>query len=591
MKQKQIKVPQITPVSNKGPRNAFDLSQRNLFHAPVGALLPVHSLELMPGDHVSLKISDFMRVMPCNSAAFIDCKGVYETFFVPYSQLWKPWHQFITSMNDFNNTLLANKHLYNGVAVPPFNIPYINMTALFNQMMAGTVPNSDAFGYDLKYGFYRLADLLGYGRCVKADGTTGLWNTGAPMPTSMPVNLFRFAAYQKIYQDVYRNTQYEDYDVYSFELSDLADGLNDVAGSVLNAKRQKSLFQMRYRNYGLDLLTNIRPACLVDAYSSAAINALKPSTYQEQWAGGQVYAAKDDGQSIYTDASTAKINDVGIQGLDESIVSVRTLRAAFAYQNLLDTMGRAPKTYKDQMKAIYGVDIPVGLEGKVQYVGGVESPYQFGDVTNTAVSADDHSNTVPYQTGLGGTVVKGTGSGSGYMEFDAPDHGILMTIYSVIPENQYDGLRIDPFNAKTSRTNYYIPQYDHIGMQPLYQSAVTLRNDTLSGTTHVNNAMSNALGWQPRYSEYKTAIDINHGQFISGDSLSSYCSNRTRTAAITMDWLSSLALRDLKITPNIFDSIFKVSYNGKESTDPFFGSVQINVTKVSNMDRESLPNV
>ena len=49
MKQKQIKVPQITPVINKGPRNAFDLSQRHLFTAPVGALLPVQSTELMPG--------------------------------------------------------------------------------------------------------------------------------------------------------------------------------------------------------------------------------------------------------------------------------------------------------------------------------------------------------------------------------------------------------------------------------------------------------------------------------------------------------------------------------------------------------------
>lgn len=591
MKQKQIKVPQITPVSNKGPRNAFDLSQRNLFHAPVGALLPVHSLELMPGDHVSLSISDFMRVMPCNSAAFIDCKGVYETFFVPYTQLWKPWHQFITSMQDYNNALLATKHLSNGLAVPPVTIPYINMSALFNQMMAGTLPNNDAFGYDMKYGFFRLADLLGYGRCVKSDGVSTIFNTGAPMPTSMPVNLFRFAAYQKIYQDVYRNTQYEDFDVYSFELSDLADGYNDVAGATLNAARQKSLFQLRYRNYGLDLLTNIRPACLVDAYSGAAINAIHPKTYQEGWSSGQMTAVDDSGSGFDNAVRGRLVNDVVASDLGSGNVSVRTLRAAFAYHSLLDTIGRAPKTYKDQMRAIYGVDIPVGLEGKVQYVGGIDSPFQFGDVTNVSYAQDDAAESVPYRNGLGASVVKGTGSGSGTMEFDAPDHGILMTIYSVIPQNQYDALRIDPFNLKSGRSDYYIPQYDHIGMQPLYQSAITLRNNQLSGTTHVNNAMTNALGWQPRYSEYKTAVDINHGQFMQGDALSDYASNRARAVSSSMDWLTSLSLRDLKITPNIFDSIFKVSYNGKESTDPFFGSVQFNVVKVSDMDRQSLPNV
>ena len=57
------------------------------------------------------------------------------------------------------------------------------------------------------------------------------------------------------------------------------------------------------------------------------------------------------------------------------------------------------------------------------------------------------------------------------------------------------------------------------------------------------------------------------------------------------NWLTDLRLRDLKINPNIFDSIFKVAYNGKDTTDPFYGSVQFNIIKVSNMDRQSMPNV
>ena len=170
MKQKQIKVPQITPVSNKGPRNAFDLSQRHLFTAPVGALLPVQSTELMPGDHVSMKITDFMRVMPCNSAAFIDCKGSYETFFVPFSQLWKPWNQFITSMQDYNSTLLSNKNLSNGSPVPPFLLPTVDFAQLADYIN-NTSSDVDDFGYKLCYGFNRLADLLGYGKYCKSDGS------------------------------------------------------------------------------------------------------------------------------------------------------------------------------------------------------------------------------------------------------------------------------------------------------------------------------------------------------------------------------------------------------------------------------------
>ena len=53
------------------------------------------------------------------------------------------------------------------------------------------------------------------------------------------------------------------------------------------------------------------------------------------------------------------------------------------------------------------------------------------------------------------------------MQFDVPEDGIILTIYSIIPRNFYDGTRIDPFVRKTSRTDFYIPQYDKLGMQPL----------------------------------------------------------------------------------------------------------------------------
>ena len=589
MKQKQIKVPQITPVSNKGPRNAFDLSQRNLFHAPVGALLPVHSLELMPGDHVSMKITDFMRVMPCNSAAFIDCKGSYETFFVPFSQLWKPWNQFITSMQDYNSTLLANKNMISGSAVPPYLLPTADLAQFgkyINETMQAGI--TDEFGYKLSYGFNRLVDLLGYGKMYKSDGSK-LWDAvNSPYPSVVTINLFRFLAYQKIYQDVYRNTQYEKFDVGSFNIDDFNSGLN----SLTDDDRLRRMFSLRYRNYGLDLLSNIRPSVLVDAYSAQSVSALQPNVYQT-WGEAFPNVVNDAGSVPQNGTVDNKIDDVIMSHIDASgDFSIRSLRAAFAYQNLLDTMGRAPKTYKDQMKAIFGVDVPMGMEGKVQYVGGVDSSFQFGDVTNTAISASDTTASSPYNNGLGASVVKGVASGSGYMEFDAPIHGVLMTIYSVIPQNQYDSTRLDPFNQKKTRSDYFLPQYDHLGMQPLYQSAVTMRNSSLVGSTKVNQSLTRALGWQPRYSEYKTAIDINHGQFTDDGPLKFYTSDRSRgTTQQDWTWLTDLHLRDLKINPNIFDSVFKVAYNGKETTDPFYGSVQFNITKVSNMDRQSMPNV
>ena len=72
------KVPLIKPSRANRPRNAFDLSQRHLFTAPAGALLPILTMDLMPHDHVEISATDFMRTLPMNSAAFMSMRGVYE---------------------------------------------------------------------------------------------------------------------------------------------------------------------------------------------------------------------------------------------------------------------------------------------------------------------------------------------------------------------------------------------------------------------------------------------------------------------------------------------------------------------------------
>lgn len=584
---RNIKVPQIKAVANKTPRNAFDLSQAHNFTAPVGGLVPLCPIHVRAGDHVSLNIQDFMRVMPCNSAAFVDCKGVYETFFVRYSQLWKMYDQFITSMADYKSALFANMYpSSSGALAPPIKIPSVTTTFLNSAFTTGF--GTDIFGFPQNPNLNRMLDNLGYGPFYKSDGTTAFWTQGTnPFPIT-DVNLFPILAYQKIYSDVYRNSQYEPYDPLTFNIDDWVSGNNTPTQA-----RLSKIFNFRYRNYGLDLLTNIRPSVLVDAYTGSSLYALVPDVGQHDWStSGDPNPVNESGISVGNDNHDAPVSDVMANlGETATSISVRSLRASFAYQKLLDIMGRAPKTYKDQMKAVYGVDVQDGRDGRVSYLGGIDSPFQFGDVVNTAISASDTTASSPYSNGLGASVSKGTASGNGSMQFDVPEDGIILTIYSIIPRNFYDGTRIDPFVRKVSRTDFYIPQYDRLGMQPLYQSDVTSLSAIGTAPNAVNQSRTHALGWQPRYSEYKTAIDINHGQFINGEPLAYFTSNRCRNLFSAHNWLTGLSLRDLKINPNIFDSVFKVGWNGKPTTDPFYGTVQFNIIKVSNMDVDSMPNV
>lgn len=559
----KFKFPKISVSPHKGPRNAFDLSQRHLFTAPLGMLLPVLSLHAKPNDHFDIDANDFMRTMPMNSTAFVDCKGVYEFFFVPYSQLWHGFDQFITSMNDFGSGLLSK--VYDGNF--PSKVPIFSLKSVITSL------DKSVYAADI----HRMFSLLGYGNYWNSNDGKLIKDVLIP---DVQVNAFPFAAYQKIYQDFYRNTQYEPYDV-SFSLDTAFGG---VLFSGDDSKRTDLFFRPRFRNYGMDYLTNIRPNAL---FSGKLPEDLRPNSF--------------------VDNSFSQFDSQGKVGAPVlgAAVSVSSIRAAFAYDKLLSIMGRAPKTYKDQMKAIYGVDVSTGRDGKCYFLGGFDSAFQFGDVDQTSqTTAQD----TPYTNALGSSVSKAVASGHGHIKFDAREHGLIMCLYSVIPTNQYDDTRIDPFNVKQSRSDYYIPMYDHIGMQPLYTGFVNnLRTSSspasVDWAVDSNKTMTTALGWQPRYSEYKTAIDINHGQFSKGGPLSYFTSSRARgvisgvvhdgqslpLTSLGYGYLKNLTIKDFKISPNLFDSIFKVSYNGFETTDPFFGGCYFNVTKVSDMDVQSLP--
>ena len=187
----------------------------------------------------------------------------------------------------------------------------------------------------------------------------------------------------------------------------------------------------------------------------------------------------------------------------------------------------------------------------------------------------------------GRTTGKATGSGNGQIKFDAREHGILMCIYSVVPDVQYDSTKIDPFVQKIQRGDFFIPEFEDLGMQPLWCKNISWKYAEGNFTGKEKNSKSPAFGWQPRYSEYKTALDTNHGQFSNGEPLSFWSIGRARAN----DFLHTFNISSLKINPHWLDSVFAVDYNGTELTDQFFGECYFNILKVSDMTVDGMPRV
>lgn len=551
------KVPLIKPSKANRPRNAFDLSQRHLFTAPAGALLPVLSLDLMPHDHIEINASDFMRTLPMNSAAFVSMRGVYEFFFVPYKQLWSGFDQFITGMSDYKSSYMLsfkNKVLENcpNLSIQDF-VKFINPKA-----------DKDIHGFPKKNGVFRMLDLLGYGKYANSSGTA---YTDIPEKTKKDlgnVTPFRGLAYQKIYSDHYRNSTYEDFQVESFNVDVFGQG-GKMKAVVSNEPWDYDWFTMRYRNAGKDIYTNLRPTPLFSVENFS--HALAPGL---------------SGISVDTDKYGVEIdNNRGANN-----ISVNDIRNAFALDKLASITMRAGKTYKEQIEAHFGISVDEGRDGKCEYLGGFDSNMQVGDVTQTSGTTTTGPKDTKFGGYLGRTTGKATGSGNGQIKFDAREHGILMCIYSIVPDVQYDSTKIDPFVQKIQRGDFFIPEFEDLGMQPLYCNTISWKyaEGNLNSPT---GSKSPAFGWQPRYSEYKTALDTNHGQFANGEPLSFWSIGRARAN----DFLHTFNISSLKINPHWQDSVFAVDYNGTELTDQFYGECYFNILKVSDMTVDGMPRV
>lgn len=563
------KVPNFTVSSHKGSRNAFDLSQSHLFQAAPGQLYPILSLDLIPDDVIDINVEDYVKSMPVVSSPLCSARGVYEFFFVPYHQLWHNWDQFITQMNDYRSSLFAQDN-------PPAHVPtygtkkivvdgaqreFFDLSPAYLAALSKTDNGKDIFGYKALLGANVIYDFLGYGPFLNSVGQPSIGTYKLSLP-DYAVNLFRLGAYNKIYQDWYRKSSYETYDVHSFSLDDLGTSAPHPV--------------IRYRNYGLDLLTNLRPSASLNVNNQKVFQNIIPQMF-----GTDGTSAFPSDSIYYNVSADNEHNSYGVAFENESgnaPLNVNSIRAAFALDKLSQLIGRADKNYKAQMKAVYGVDVTEGRDGKAIFIGGFSSDIAFGEVDNT--NGETYGNKLS-------TYGKVFGNGNGHVKFKAPEFGVLMCIYSIIPFAPYDSLYVDRFNTKHSYSDYFNPLYQRLGLQPLYTYQITADIPP----TPDGSVMTSALGWQPRYSEYKAAVDRNHGGFNSWDNLSSFTASRSKILSeeTSEHYLQSLTLKDFKISPNIFDSVFAANFNGTQSTMPFYNKCSFSIVKVSTMDVDSLP--
>lgn len=529
-------------------RNAFDLSFTSKFTASVGMLLPCFCKEVNPNEHFRINPEMFLRTVPLNSAAYVRLKQYCEFYFVPTRLLWRSFPQFIAGTSNQFSAAISDGSKFSSVPTWDFNTLLKLLTASGN----------DTCGYPFKYGAVRLLDLLGYG--VNVSNVDSLISANNAKPFNFKVSPFRMLAYQKIYSDFYRNSLYESIDVENFNV-------DNTSSSSSVANQTASMMYLRYRDWKKDYFNAVSPAFQSSEFMSASFS---PVTFGVSASSGEPYTNTD---------ISSKLGGMYIKSADN--FTVANLRSAYALDKLYRLMLSAKDgSYSEQMKVRFGVVAPDD-DWKSKFIGAIDAPVTIGDVTTTSdtYNETDNSGAIP------GTLYgNGWSQSTGNIDFTAKEHGIIMGIFSILPECDYQSDQIDAFNTKLKREDFFVPEFADLGKQPtpIYQFKFNKDTD-----------MAKVLGWNLRYSEYKTSLDMVHGVFNSDDkfqnqSYNAWVAPRNQTLA---QYSNGATVSFFKALPSVLNQVMVQQYDGTEQTDQFLVNAGFNVQAIRPMSIYGEPSL
>lgn len=432
-------------------RNKFSLSHYKLLTCDMGYIVPLTWFEALPGDTIQQSTSCLVRVSPLLAPVMHPVRIRINHWFVPYRLIWEDFEDFITGGPDGTSVPVPpyragadwsahESKLLDYLGIPPVNMTGTNVSVL------------PARAYNLIYNeYFRDQDLSterGLLKTSGSDATTDFINCAS-------------CAWEKDYFTTCR-TQESKGDAITIPLS------GDMPIRGIGKANQ---------NYPL---------------SSSA-------PYETGATGTRAYtaSAKIDGASaddiFYVEQDP---NNTGFPAIyadtDGFGIDMNDFRLSMGLQKYQEARQKYGSRYVEYLRYL-GVRSSDARLQRPEYLGGGRQTIQFSEVLN-------HSDT---DTGA----MAGHGIGAmrtnKYRRF-FEEHGIVMTLMSVLPKTIYSQGLHRSFNREV-KEDYYQRELENIGDQEVLNKEVYVQSADPEDT----------FGFQERYSEYKTLPSTIAGEFRS----------------------------------------------------------------------------
>lgn len=361
------------------------------------------------------------------------------TWFVPNRILWPNWNDFITGKPEDEG-------------LPPHVHPYIEI-------------NDDIGGLP---GVAAMLDYMGIPPYPVGSGV-------APVK----LNALPFAAYYKICNNFYR-----DQNLQVPSLDSLVDGNN--AGFAATLELMKRSWEHDYFSSALPFAQKGQPVTIPTGNMQVFVNTASGTTLTGAPLSPDVLGTNP----IDPDLPIDKLYAAG----DTNTTTIADLRRAFKLQNYLELMARGGSRIKEFLKNFFNVNSSDARLDLPEYITGFSTPIYVNEVLNTS-----GAGALP-QGNMAGVGRARESSYNG--DYFCEEHGFIIQLVSVRPKPVYvDG--IERMYFKDDKFDYFTPQFQHIGEQPIYNDEVMAYSNDPRGT----------FGYIPRYAQYKYKQSLLAGDF------------------------------------------------------------------------------
>lgn len=609
----------MSNLQNHPHRSGFDIGRKNAFTAKVGELLPVYWDISMPGDKYKINVEYFTRTQPVETSAYTRLREYFDFYAVPLRLLWKSAPSVLTQMQDINQlqALSFSQNLSLGSYLPSFPLNLLN-SALTR--MNGTSSNpgystslTNLFGFYRSDLSYKLLSYLGYGNIVAVNPSSGnrWWSTSLKVDDASTnysqkyiqnnyVNLFPLLAYQKIYQDFFRWSQWENANPSSYNV-DYYTGVNPSLIGSLPAYdsdywKSDTMFDLRYCNWNKDMLMGVLPnsqfgdVAVIDIPDSGASDVVLGSGTKKSKIGIASAVSSNSASIPFFALQASSSNAVPVGStlhVDlstlQSQFTVLALRQAEALQRWKEISQSGDSDYREQIRKHFGVNLPQALSNMCTYIGGISRNLDISEVINNNLAAEGDTAVI---------AGKGVGTGNGSFTYTTNEHCVVMCIYHAVPLLDYTITGQDGQLLVTDAESLPIPEFDNIGMEVLPMTQIF--NSPKASIVNLFNA-----GYNPRYFNWKTKLDVVNGAFTT--TLKSWVSPVTESLLsgwfgfgysegdVNQDNRVVLNYKFFKVNPSVLDPIFGVSADSTWDTDQLLVNSYIGCYVARNLSRDGVP--